>query len=67
MKFLSNVFAALSRLAASLNATADLIDAANEDLRARLSRADAAPQLTGPDDAQGPTVRNGNTRKAAKA
>ena len=46
MKFLTDLFAALARVAASLNKTADNIDRLNADFEARLDMQEA-PRLIG--------------------
>ena len=62
MKFLTDLFAAGFRLAASLNKTADLTDRFNTDFEARLDMREA-PRLIESAGASEPQRRNG---KAAK-
>lgn len=60
---LTGLFAALSRLTRSVNASADLFDAANQRMASLLSIDGDAPALEHRDDAEAPR-RNGRTKQA---
>jgi hypothetical protein len=63
MKFLTDIFTALARIAASLNKTADLTDRFNADFEARLDMREAPRLIEAAGEPETPRVGNGRAAK----